>query len=114
MICARMCLIKFIGSGVSKEKHVSRSSLCVSFYVQAVVRERRKSAVEKYVKIKERSVRDLSFCEVGWKTGLEPATFGTTIRHSNQLSYIHHICVILTRCKDRYILLSGKLSGHIF
>ena len=27
----------------------------------------------------------------GWKTGLEPATFGTTIRRSNLLSYIHHI-----------------------
>ena len=24
--------------------------------------------------------------------GLEPTTFGTTIRHSNQLSYTHHFC----------------------
>ena len=28
--------------------------------------------------------------ELGWKTGLEPATLGITIRCSNQLSYIHH------------------------
>ncbi len=27
----------------------------------------------------------------GWKKGFEPSTFGTTIRHSNQLSYIHHL-----------------------
>lgn len=26
---------------------------------------------------------------MGWKTGLEPATLGTTNRCSNQLSYIH-------------------------
>ncbi len=28
---------------------------------------------------------------LGWKKGLEPSTFGTTIRRSNQLSYIHHV-----------------------
>gem|GEM_PF-1364829 len=33
----------------------------------------------------------------GWKTGLEPATFGTTIRRSNQLSYNHHICFAVQR-----------------
>ena len=33
---------------------------------------------------------------LGWKKGLEPSTFGTTIRRSNQLSYIHR----LTRCKS--------------
>ena len=27
----------------------------------------------------------------GWKMGFEPTTFGTTIRHSNRLSYIHHL-----------------------
>ena len=28
---------------------------------------------------------------LGWKTGFEPATSGTTIQHSNQLSYIHRL-----------------------
>ena len=30
------------------------------------------------------------FQTLGWKMGFEPTTFGTTIRHSNRLSYIHH------------------------
>ena len=29
----------------------------------------------------------------GWKMGLEPTTFGTTIRRSNRLNYIHRIGV---------------------
>ena len=30
---------------------------------------------------------------VGWMTGIEPATSGTTIQYSNQLSYIHRLGV---------------------
>lgn len=29
--------------------------------------------------------------KLGCPTGLEPVTFGTTIRHSNQLNYGHHV-----------------------
>ena len=37
---------------------------------------------------------------MGWKKGLEPSTFGTTIRRSNRLSYIHHLTVSgLSECK---------------
>ena len=31
---------------------------------------------------------------LGWKTGFEPATLGTTNRCSNQLSYNHHIIAV--------------------
>ena len=33
----------------------------------------------------------LAHC-LGWIKGFEPSTLGTTIRYSNQLSYIHHHC----------------------
>lgn len=33
-------------------------------------------------------------CFQGWKMGLEPTTFGTTIRRSNRLSYIHRVTVV--------------------
>ena len=35
---------------------------------------------------------------MGWIMGLEPTTFGTTIRRSNQLSYIHHVKSIFLKC----------------
>ncbi len=31
---------------------------------------------------------------LGWKTGFEPATLGTTNRCSNQLSYNHHLFAV--------------------
>ena len=42
-----------------------------------------------YVNKKSLAIARLS--NFGWKMGFEPTTFGTTIRHSNQLSYIHHL-----------------------
>ncbi len=35
--------------------------------------------------------KDGCFQIIGWKTGFEPATLGTTNRCSNQLSYNHHL-----------------------
>ena len=41
------------------------------------------------------------FSTFGWKMGFEPTTFGTTIRHSNRLSYIHHVRLDLSnRCAN--------------
>ena len=38
---------------------------------------------------------------MGWEMGIEPTTFGTTIRRSNQLSYTHHnIKIIIAPIRD--------------
>ena len=41
----------------------------------------------------EENLQDLEGCQVG----LEPTTFGTTIRHSNQLNYWHHVYLGMQR-----------------
>ncbi len=38
----------------------------------------------------------------GWATGIEPATSGTTIRRSNQLSYAHHQCKLGLKTKGNH------------
>ena len=43
------------------------------------------------------------FIHLGWIMGLEPTTFGTTIRRSNQLSYIHHIRHFLSNAGAKII-----------
>ena len=49
----------------------------------------------------------------GWKMGLEPTTFGTTIRRSNQLSYIHRMEFGLFRQRANLIhfLFNAKFSA---
>ncbi len=55
----------------------------------------------------------------GWKTGFEPATSGTTIRRSNQLSYNHHFncgckCnLFLLFPKEKKSFSEGKRSNQI-
>ena len=60
--------------------------------------EETNKAVALVVKTKKRfqiTLKPLRY--VGWLTGFEPATLGTTNQYSNQLSYNHHL---FNECKD--------------
>ena len=46
----------------------------------------------------------------GWKTGLEPATLGTTNRCSNQLSYNHHLCLAVAKIEQMFTSTNKKLK----
>ena len=56
-------------------------------------------------------------CSQGWKMGLEPTTFGTTIRRSNRLSYIHRLTVTRSYRVANVIFFFGtckKIGRKIF
>ena len=50
----------------------------------------------------------------GWKMGFEPTTFGTTIRHSNQLSYIHHMICFQIGDKSNTDFCYFQISALVF
>ena len=62
------------------------------------------SSMNQSVKIEKPASTDAGFLfAMGWKMGLEPTTFGTTIRRSNQLSYVHHISHFLSNAGAKII-----------
>ncbi len=58
------------------------------------------------LKVSQIKIRGKLF-KSGRSTGLEPATFGITIQHSNQLSYDRH-----GRCRDDYRMLANFREGE--
>ncbi len=55
----------------------------------------------------------------GWKTGLEPATSGSTNQRSNQLSYNHRVgyqfeAFLELDCKSKYCLPLEQDQGYLF
>ena len=64
--------------------------------------------------------KKMSRCDIsllrffGWKMGFEPTTFGTTIRHSNQLSYIHHMICFQIGDKSNTDFCYFQISALVF
>src|SRR5690606_3426564 len=62
-----------------------------------------------FVNKKNPKPKDLGSTVLGWKTGFEPATSGTTIQRSNQLSYNHHL-----KRMQKYFIVSIKPNNFGF
>ncbi len=65
-------------------------------------------------KQKKDARHNLTSCFQGWKMGFEPTTFGTTIRHSNQLSYIHHMICFQIGDKSNTDFCYFQISALVF
>ena len=82
--CCRRRLLQRSPEVPAKRKSLSFASLIKVLVFKMLL----KASFQRISKTKPSAVAERLFL-FGWKMGFEPTTLGTTIRYSNQLSYIH-------------------------
>ena len=98
MLCYRIAtraLSHLLAAGARSKVEKSLLAMLSLLYIS------HQTSLRRYITKKVAQFTLYDFSTFGWKMGFEPTTFGTTIRHSNRLSYIHHVRLDLSnRCAN--------------